>query len=91
MRLPVDTYHNKVASRNIFRDWKRYVDGALDALVGKEELFKREDRTGMGTDGSIHTYTEYYTDSAMENPLVDYSYLYDENGELIVDDRGYPK
>lgn len=39
VRLPVDTKHNKMASKHIFRDWKAFVDGAVDYLVGMEELF----------------------------------------------------
>lgn len=29
VRLPITTYHNKLASRHIFKDWKRFVDGAI--------------------------------------------------------------
>lgn len=34
VRLPVNTKHNKMASKHIFKDWKAFVDGAVDYLVG---------------------------------------------------------
>lgn len=85
VRLPVDTYHNKVASRHIFLDWKNYVDKACAKLVENGKLFVKlgvVDR-GVGTDKDdfgvqkVHEFTEYYTDVGLREPLVDYSHLYD--------------
>jgi len=50
---------------------------------------------GEGTDSKIgeadHIYTEYYTDPEWLEPLVDYSYMYDKNGDLIRQDNGHVK
>lgn len=79
MRLPVDTKHNKMASKHIFKDWKAFVDGAVDYLVGMEELFIGEKESqGLGTDGLLHGFKELYIDKAMSIPLVDYSYICDD-------------
>ena len=85
VRLPVDTYHNKVAARHIFLDWKNYVDKACAKLVENGKLFVKlgEVDRGVGTDKDdfgvqkVHEFTEYYTDVGLREPLVDYSHLYD--------------
>lgn len=43
---------------------------------------------GTGTDGKPHKYIEYYRDEELTVPLVDYSYMYDEDGERKVDEDG---
>ena len=78
----MDTYHNKIASRNIFLDWKTYVENSFKSLVDRDLLWELPGQMGLGTDGIEHPYTEYYTDPAMQHPLVDYSYMYDEAGNL---------
>lgn len=58
-------------------------------------LFTKKDESGnvvyeteMGTDGKPHKYIEYYRDEELTVPLVDYSYMYDEDGERKVDEDG---
>ena len=93
-RLPVDTYHNKVTSLHIFQDWKNYVEKYKEHLTNMEpgKLFVKStaDGTplqdkGLGTDGKEHEYTELYVDQLCTTPLVDYSYLYDDDGKLKLD------
>lgn len=45
---------------------------------------------GTGTDGKSYKYIEYYRDEELTVPLVDYSYMYDEDGERKVDEDGRP-
>jgi hypothetical protein len=78
-----------VASRHIFLDWKAYVDSTLEKLVHDGKLIYLP-KTGMSTNGKTYNYTEYYTDTVFNVPLVDYSYLYDDSGELIVDEHNLP-
>ena len=40
VRLPVGSRHNCIASKHIFQDWKSFVDGAKNYLIGKGELFE---------------------------------------------------
>ena len=95
VRLPIDTYHNKLASRHIFLDWKTFVDTSLDKLVEKGMLTKSEDeKHGYGSDqtpgiDNPYSYTEYYytNEDGNEVPLVDYSYLYDKDGNQILDEE----
>ena len=100
VRLPTDTYHNKVASRHIFLDWKNFVDSTLEKMVanGKSDdtsipddkklyILTDVEEIGVGTDGKEHSYVEYYTDVGRRNKLIDYSYLYDDDGNLIVDEK----
>ena len=75
VRLPVDTKHNKMASKHIFRDWKAFVDGAVDYLVGMEKLFVGDESQGLGTDGLLHWFKELYIDESKSIPLMDYSYI----------------
>lgn len=78
VRLPVDTKHNKMASKHIFKDWKAFVDGAVDYLVGMEKLFVGDDESqGLGTDGLLHGFKELYIDESKDIPLIDYSYICD--------------
>ena len=35
VRLPVDSKHNRLASKHIFQDWKEFVDGAANYLKDK--------------------------------------------------------
>jgi hypothetical protein len=89
VRLPVDTYHNKVASRHIFLDWKEYVDHSLQWLVDKGALMTTP-HTGRSTDGIDYDYTEYYTvEDGKYVPLIDYSYCQDEDGNIIHDRWDY--
>ena len=39
VRLPTDTKENRISSRNIFMDWKKFVDGAVNYLIKEEKLF----------------------------------------------------
>ena len=93
-RLPIDTYHNKIASLHIFQDWKNYVQRAFDHLSSMEvgKLFVKsavdgtpQELVGTGTDGKEHTYTEWYIDQLCTIPLVDYSYLYNADGSVKLD------
>ena len=43
VRLPVNTYHNKLASRHIFLDWKGFVDGAVRKMVENGETYDNPD------------------------------------------------
>ena len=43
MRLPVDTKHNKMASKHIFKDWSAFIYGAVHHLIDAEELFIKGD------------------------------------------------
>lgn len=67
VRLPRDTYINRVTSRHIFLDWKTFVDQSLINLVTQEKLYVDVDEqadgtsklrmhTGVGTDGIKHEY-----------------------------------
>ena len=90
VRLPVDTYANKVASLHIFQDWKKFVDESLKYLVENDELIKVDGQSGYGTDGIEHEFSEYYTsylgDGNSSNiPFIDYSYCYDKDGNVIHD------
>ena len=68
------------------------MDGSLARLVEKGLLTKEEGRTGWGSDQDIatdepYTYTEYFIhEEGRAVPLVDYSYLYDENGNPLLDE-----
>ena len=93
-RLPVDTYHNKVTSLHIFQDWRNYVEKYKEHLTNMEpgKLFVKSTADGsplpdkgLGTDGKEHEYTELYVDQLCTTPLVDYSYLYDDDGKLKLD------
>lgn len=102
-RLPIVTRDNKVASRNIFLDWKNYVERTLKRLVEQGHLHERQineweyednpilrDILCKSTDGKWYSYTEYYIDEDMTVPLVDYSYRYkiDDCGSVeILKDR----
>lgn len=89
VRLPTDTYHNRVTSRHIFLDWKEFVDHSLQWLVGKGALITTP-QTGRSTDGTDYPYTEYYTvENGIHVPLIDYSYCQDEHGNIIHDRWDY--
>lgn len=88
VRLPVDKYENQITSLHIFLDWKNFVDKSLKVLVNRNELHYVEGKHGVGTDGEEHEYTEYYVDEG--KTLVDYSYMYDEDGNIKVDEDGKP-
>ena len=89
VRLPVDTDHNKLASKHIFQDWRRYVEESLKALVEKGKLYAVPDKHGIGTDGIEHEYTEYYVNEELTVPLVDYSYIVVEDGKANKDRFDY--
>ena len=74
VRLPVSTKHNCLASKRIFQDWRAFVDGAVEHLVGRGELKLSEMMTGIGSDRKKYTFNEYLTKDG--KPLVDYSWLY---------------
>lgn len=96
VRLPVETYTNRITSRNIFRDWKNFVDMSLNRLVQSGKLFSKVIRPSdvnnsdkwivTGTDGKEYEFTEYYTDNSMTIPFIDYSYRIDKDG-IIMHDR----
>ena len=44
VRLPVDTKHNKMASKHIFQDWSAFVAGAVNHLIDAGELFIKGDK-----------------------------------------------
>ena len=57
-----------------------------------QKIFPLPNQHGEGTDGIDHPYTEYYIDSALQTPLIDYSYRYDDDGKLIIDEEtGRPR
>lgn len=98
VRLPVDSEHNCLASKRIFLDWKAFVDGAARELVERKKLFvyyNGEDESqwfveyGRSTDGKNHPYTELYIDKEKKIPLVDYSYIKDEDGKVNFDRWDY--
>jgi hypothetical protein len=75
VRLPVSSKHNCLASKRIFQDWKAFVDGAVEYLKERGDLFERE-MQGLGSDLKTYTFKEYYIDEDKQIPLIDYSWLY---------------
>jgi len=45
VRLPTDTYQNKIASRHIFQDWKKFVDGSVKKMVANGEKYLNPETT----------------------------------------------
>ena len=72
------------------------MDRAIEKFLDEKKLFVNTDvpigtviySWGTGTDGKSYKYIEYYKDEQLTVPLVDYSYMYDEDGERKVDDDG---
>ena len=82
VRLPTDTYHNKMASRHIFQDWKAFVDGAVERLIKRKELFRK-----MHADGKTPIYeTDYGTEVIGKDISGNEIYKSHEYSELYVDD-----
>lgn len=87
VRLPSKTTKNLAFSKNIFHDWKEYVNGSIDQLELDGKLYRMRNggqlvvQYGKGTDGVDHPYVEVFTDPGYHTPLVDYSYIkYDDKG-----------
>lgn len=76
VRLPVDSKHNRLASKHIFQDWKAFVDGAANYLKDNGQLRFAPNKKGLGSDFKVYEFDEYLVD---EVPLVDYSWLYDDD------------
>lgn len=89
VRLPVGPRrHNCMASKHIFQDWKAFVDGAKNYLIGEGELFEGEDEVSeLGTDEKEHKYRELYIDKDRTEPLVDYSYITRDDDGIPSADR----
>ena len=45
VRLPISSTNNKMVSRHIFMDWKRFVDGAVEHMVNNGDEYKQEKTT----------------------------------------------
>lgn len=45
VRLPTDTYQNKIASRHIFQDWKKFVDECVKLMVANGEKYLNPETT----------------------------------------------
>ena len=87
VRLPVSSKHNCLASKHIFQDWKAFVDGAANYLKDNGQL-TFESKVGLGSDLKEYEFTEYLVDGV---PLVDYSWLYDNDPmNPKTDERGNP-
>ena len=94
--LPTDTRTNKICSMHTFLDWKRYFDESTKYLVEHGLLFVKTDENGdivkeaeYGTDDQVHQYVEYYVDIHCTEPVIDYSYCYDQSGNVIHDRFDY--
>lgn len=100
VRLPTKTYVNKIISRNIWLDWKNFVDRSFEYLVQHGQLRMEPhmsdklpngmtDWTRLGTDGKFHDYVEYYLTTNGE-VFIDYSYCYekDEDGNPMIGPNG---
>lgn len=89
VRLPTGTYTNNLISRNIFSDWKRFVERSLNYLVEEKHLLtvvkhdSEDDYTRLGTDGKLYEYNEYYytDENNKEVPLIDYDYRFKKDDE----------
>ena len=80
-RLPTETKQNKLASTNIFLDWKAFVDGQIEFLKGKKLIFVDDNESiGIGTDNLEHPYHEIYLDAKKTIKFIDYS-------STIINDR----
>ena len=75
VRLPVNSEPNCLASKHIFQDWKTFVDGAANYLKDNGQL-TFESKVGLGSDLKEYEFNEYLVDGV---PLVDYSWLYDND------------
>ena len=75
VRLPVNSEHNCLASKHIFQDWKAFVDGAANYLKDNGQL-TFVSKKGLGSDLKEYEFNEYLVDGV---PLVDYSWLYDDD------------
>lgn len=94
VRLPTGTYTNNLISRNIFSDWKRFVERSLNYLVEEKHLLTVVnhdnntdpcdiDYTRLGTDGKLYEYNEYYytDENGKKVPLIDYDYRFKKDDE----------